>query len=77
MERARSLDMTTLRFATAFRLLKIRQAFLEGQSIDEVYNITRIDPWFLYQIKELVNLNGSSTLQQLKTNGLSDEQIEH
>jgi len=56
-------------------LLKIRQAFLEGQSIDEVYNITRIDPWFLYQIKELVNLNGSSTLQQLKTNGFSDEQI--
>ena len=75
VERARSLDMTTLRFATAFRLLKIRQAFLEGQSIDEVYNITRIDPWFLYQIKELVNLNGSSTLQQLKTNGFSDEQI--
>jgi carbamoyl-phosphate synthase large subunit len=75
VERARSLDMTTLRFATAFRLLKIRQAFLEGQSIDEVYNVTRIDPWFLYQIKELVNLNGSSTLQQLKTNGFSDEQI--
>ena len=75
VERARSLDMTTLRFATAFRLLKIRQAFLEGQSIDEVYNITRIDPWFLCQIKELVNLNGSSTLQQLKTNGFSDEQI--
>jgi len=75
VKRARSLDMTTLRFATAFRLLKIRQAFLEGQSIDEVYNITRIDPWFLDQIKELVNLNGSSTLQQLKTNGFSDEQI--
>ena len=75
VERARSLDMTTLRFATAFRLLKIRQAFLEGQSINEVYNITGIDPWFLSQIKELVNLNGSSTLQQLKTNGFSDEQI--
>ncbi|MDP6861258.1 MAG: carbamoyl-phosphate synthase large subunit, partial [Candidatus Marinimicrobia bacterium] len=75
VERARSLDMTTLRFATAFRLLKIRQAFLEGQSIDEVYNITRIDPWFLYQIQKLVNLNGSNTLRQLKENGFSDEQI--
>jgi carbamoyl-phosphate synthase large subunit len=75
VERARSLDMTTLRFATAFRLLKIRQAFLEGQSIDEIYNITRIDPWFLYQIQELVNLNGSNTLRQLKENGFSDEQI--
>ena len=67
--------MTTLRFATAFRLLKIRQAFIEGQSIAEVYDITRIDPWFLNQIQELVNLNGSSTLQQLKANGFSDEQI--
>ena len=75
VERARSLDMTTLRFATAFRLLKIRQAFIEGQSIAEVYDITRIDPWFLNQIQELVNLNGSSTLQQLKANGFSDEQI--
>ena len=54
VERARSLDMTTLRFATAFRLLKIRQAFLEVQSIDEDNNNTRIDPWILYQIKELV-----------------------
>ena len=75
VERARSLDMTTLRFATAFRLLKIRQAFIEGQSIAEVYDITRIDPWFLNQIQQLVNLNGSSTLQQLKANGFSDEQI--
>ena len=75
VERARSLDMTTLRFATAFRLLKIREAFLEGQSIDEVYNITRIDPWFLHQIKGLINLNGSSSLRQLKADGFSDEQI--
>ena len=75
VERARSLDMKTLRFATAFRLLKIRQAFIEGQSIAEVYDITRIDPWFLNQIQQLVNLNGSSTLQQLKANGFSDEQI--
>ena len=75
VERAQSLDMTTLRIATAFRLLKIRQAFNEGQSIAEVYDITRIDHWFLNQIQELVNLNGSSTLQQLKANGFYDEQI--
>ena len=75
VERARSLAMPPLRFDTAFRLLKIRRAFIEGQSIAEVYDITRIDPWFLNQIQELVNLNGSSTLQQLKANGFSDEQI--
>ena len=43
--------------------------------IRDSYDITRIDPWFLNQIQELVNLNGSSTLQQLKANGFSDEQI--
>ena len=50
MERARPLDMTTLRFATAFRLLKIREAFIQGQSIEEIHDVTRIDPWFLFQI---------------------------
>ena len=75
VERARPLDMTTLRFATAFRLLKIREAFIRGQSIEEVYNITRIDPWFLFQIKEIVSLNKSSTLTELKQYGYSDKQI--
>ena len=31
--RSRSLDMSTLRYATSFRLLKIRQAFIEGRSV--------------------------------------------
>ena len=75
VERARPLDMTTLRFATAFRLLKIREAFIRGQSIEEVYNITRIDPWFLFQIQEIVSLNKSSTLTELKQYGYSDKQI--
>ena len=75
VERARPLDMTTLRFATAFRLLKICEAFIKGQSIEEVHNITRIDPWFLSQIKEIVSLNKSSTLTELKQYGYSDEQI--
>ena len=48
--RSRSLDMSTLRYATSFRLLKIRQAFVEGKSVDDIYQLTKIDPWFLYQI---------------------------
>ena len=75
VERARPLDMTTLRFATAFRLLKIREAFIQGQSIEEIHDVTRIDPWFLFQIKELLSLDGSSTLKELKEYGYSDEQI--
>ena len=75
VERARPLDMTTLRFATAFRLLKIREAFIQGQSIEKIHDVTRIDPWFLFQIKELLSLDGSSTLKELKEYGYSDEQI--
>ena len=53
VSRARNLDMSTLRFATAFRLLKVRQAFLEGQSVEDIFKVTKIDPWFLQQIKIL------------------------
>ena len=42
----RPLDMTKLRFATAFRLLKIRQALLEDETVDELHRVTKIDPWF-------------------------------
>ena len=75
VSRARSLDMSTLRYATSFRLLKIRQAFMEGQSIEDIFNVTKIDPWFLQQIKMLVDQQNSSSLRELKHDGFSDKQI--
>ena len=75
VNRARSLDMSTLRYATSFRLLKVRQAFLEGQTIENVNKVTGIDPWFLYQIKLLVETRHSISLRELKQNGYSDKQI--
>ena len=75
VNRARSLDMSTLRYATSFRLLKVRQAFLEGQSIESVHKITGIDPWFLYQIKILAEMRNDLDLLELKRNGFSDKQI--
>ena len=75
VSRARSLDMTTLRYGTAFRLLKVRQAFLEGQSVEDIFNITKIDPWFLDQIKQIIVSNGDSSMRQLKHDGFSDKQI--
>ena len=80
VKRSRSLDMSTLRFGTSFRLLKIRQAFLEGQSVDDIFSVTKIDPWFLHQIKLLVDLTSVETLHatslhKLKQNGFSDNQI--
>ena len=75
VSRARSLDMSTLRYATSFRLLKIRQAFIEGQSIEDIFNVTKIDPWFLQQIKILIDQQNGSSLRELKHNGFSDKQI--
>jgi len=77
--RRRYLDMTKLRFPTAFRLLKIWHAFREGKDVDEVYNLTKIDPWFLRHIQQLATTEmGELTrdhLKQLKQDGFSDRQI--
>ena len=75
LSRARSLDMNTLQYATSFRLLKVREALKEGASISNVYKSTRIDPWFLHQIKYLASVNINTPLHELKQNGFSDAQI--
>ena len=73
--RPRFLNMSTLRYATSFRLLKIRQAFEEGSTIDDVYHLTKIDPWFLNQINDLTKMGCETPLRTLKQNGFSDIQI--
>ena len=75
LKRARFFDLTSLRFATSFRLLKIREAFLNGKTVEEIFDITKIDPWFLYQIKMISDENFSSSIKELKENGFSDAQI--
>ena len=80
VSRARPLDMSTLRYASAFRLLKVRQAFLEGESVDDVFNVTKIDPWFLHHIEQITSMSNVETfheisLRELKQNGFSDKQI--
>ena len=73
--RSKSLDMSTLRFATSFRLLKVREAFLSGESVEEIHKLTKIDPWFLNQIKSLTEISKKDSLRTLKVNGFSDIQI--
>jgi len=76
VSRGRALDMTTLRYATTFRLLKIKQAFIEERTVEEIHNLTHIDPWFLHQIKIIAELAGSHHgLQEFKSNGFSDKQL--
>ena len=84
----RDLDLNKIRFASAFRLLKVKQALEEGYSLESVFEQTKIDPWFLYQIQNLINVaetfgssstmgnrNELTALHQLKRNGFSDQQI--
>eukprot|EP00362_Geleiidae_sp_MMETSP1317_P000741 CAMPEP_0201283058 /NCGR_PEP_ID=MMETSP1317-20130820/7449_1 /ASSEMBLY_ACC=CAM_ASM_000770 /TAXON_ID=187299 /ORGANISM="Undescribed Undescribed, Strain Undescribed" /LENGTH=976 /DNA_ID=CAMNT_0047597917 /DNA_START=1256 /DNA_END=4187 /DNA_ORIENTATION=+ len=69
------------------RLFYIRYAICEGFTIDSIYKMTGIDPWFLYQLKQIVELEqkiatseGSISKELLKTakkNGFSDIQLAH
>ncbi len=75
----RDLDLKKMRFATAFRLVKIWKAFEEGVDLDTLHQITQIDPWFLYQIQELA-LDAPPKLEatdisKYKQRGYSDVQI--
>jgi len=76
----RSLDISKISFPTAFRLLKVWQALKENYSIEKLYEQTKIDPWFLYQLKILTDTsitkkNYKNNLFFLKKEGFSDKQI--
>jgi len=78
----RDLDISKIRFPTAFRLLKIKQAFDLGKTIDEIYEQTKIDPWFLYHIHILstlytddIEITDLDRLHMMKKEGFSDQQI--
>ncbi len=47
----------TLRNPTDLRLFRIAEAIKRGISIDEIYRLSRVDKWFLYKLKNIVDLN--------------------
>ena len=68
------------------RSLQIRNAFKLGSSVDEIADITKVDPWFLQQIEYMVSLENRTEgkalgeltkeeLYELKQAGFSDAQI--
>jgi carbamoyl-phosphate synthase large subunit len=75
-----------LREAGAERILYVADAFREGMTFEQVHEFSRIDPWFLAQIEDLVQteqeLRGCALqslqkerLYQLKRKGFSDSRI--
>lgn len=68
------------------RIWYVGDAFAQGFTLDEVHNITHIDPWFLSQIKEIVDIELAleqktladldyATLFELKRRGFSDRRL--
>lgn len=48
-----------LRTPNSRRLFALRQAMLSGMSLEELYEITAIDPWFLRQLRDIVDMESS------------------
>jgi carbamoyl-phosphate synthase large subunit len=75
-----------LREPGAHRIWYIADAFRFGMSMDEIFNLTKIDPWFLVQIEDLVkeeqalSVDGFAALDEtrvarLKRKGFADKRI--
>ena len=68
------------------RVFYLRYAFLAGYTVEQIFNLSKIDPWFLTQLKEITeievelkryNLNAVPLplLRQAKQAGFSDAQL--
>ncbi|MDD3603344.1 MAG: carbamoyl-phosphate synthase large subunit [Sulfurovum sp.] len=66
------------------RILYVYEAFRRGMSIDAVYELCKIDKWFLYQFEELAQrektmdialLSDETRLREIKSEGFSDAMI--
>jgi len=75
---------SALRQPTPERIFQVKRALLEGLSIDEVYELTGIDPWFLAQLTELLEAEKSfaaaktiekDVLWRMKRMGFADKQL--
>ena len=77
--------LSKLSIPTPDRVLYLGQAIREGLSIDEIYEASKIDIWFIKRICEIINLEiklkdlklplNKDFLQELKLAGFSDCKI--
>ncbi len=85
-DEAKNVDEKKLRdkliYPNASRIFFIKGAFKAGMSIDEIFELTRIDRWFLEQLRELYDFECRLTspleparLRQAKQLGFSDRHL--
>ncbi len=83
---AKDIVRRQLTEASAERILYVGDAFRLGMSLEDVFGLTSIDPWFLIQIQELIQLeNGlkerllhtinADEMRALKRKGFSDRRL--
>ena len=76
--------LSKIAIPNAERIFYLREAFSNGMSVNELFEITGIDPWFLKQLQQICeseekiasNENGL-TIRKAKKLGFSDRQIAH
>ncbi|MFP4350075.1 MAG: carbamoyl-phosphate synthase large subunit [Desulfococcaceae bacterium] len=51
------------------RLFYVRYAMQAGMSVDAVFDLTKIDPWFLHQFKQLVDMEATLSEEAAKSGG--------
>ena len=68
----------------AERIFYLRDAFKNGMTVDELFGMTGIDPWFLRQLQQICDAEESITandndlsIRKAKKLGFSDRQIAH
>jgi len=65
-----------LRTPTPERIFAIGDALREGMSVDEIYSISAVDPWFLREMRKIIAAESAgASLFELKRLGFSDRQI--
>jgi carbamoyl-phosphate synthase large subunit len=73
-----------LRQPTAERIFQVKRALERGMTIQQVYELTAIDPWFLGQMQELIDAERRyasartvtpAMLRDMKRMGFSDRQL--
>ncbi|MEZ4568504.1 MAG: carbamoyl-phosphate synthase large subunit, partial [Desulfobacterales bacterium] len=67
------------------RIFYLREALLAGMPVEAIYQLTAIDPWFLYQFKQITDMEQAlaasgadiapEALKQAKAFGFSDVQL--
>ncbi|MEA3523753.1 MAG: carbamoyl-phosphate synthase large subunit [Campylobacterota bacterium] len=73
-----------IRRPNAERMLYVAEGFRRGMTLEDIFALCKIDPWFLYQLEELVAfekeidmdiLNDEVRFREAKTYGFSDKKI--